>query len=185
MSVVTPEMEQVFGQKMPWAERQRLIEATFPSTQQLAWNRAFKNDTALFGEVLRGILKYDQARKGKPGPRPVANREDSEARLVQFMGEDYSLDPMPVALEKLKGSLSIRGVAAKSGINFNIIFALLHGKQNPDLYTMEQLAAAFNKHPSYFVEYRTQYIVAALVQQINTWPESSIVAYRKLKGGEY
>lgn len=182
---VTEEMEEVFGQKMPWAERQRLIEATFPSTAQLAWERAFKNDSALFGEVLRGILKYDQARKGKPGPRPVANREDSEVRLSQFMGEDYTLDPMPVALKHLKGNRSIRGLAAKTGVNYNTIFALLHGKVAPDLYTMTQIAEAFGKHPSYFVEYRTQYIVAALVAKMQEWPEASIVTYRKLKGGEY
>lgn len=185
MSVVTEEMEQVFGQKMAWADRQRLIEAAFPSTSQLAWERAFKNDSALFGEVLRGILKYDQARKGKPGPRPVANREDSEVRLSQFMGEDYTLDPMPVALKHLKGERSIRGLAAKTGVNYNTIFALLHGKVQPDLLTMTQIAEAFGKHPSYFIEYRLHFVVAAMVEKMQEWPEASIVAYRKLKGGEY
>jgi hypothetical protein len=185
MAVITEDMEEIFAVKMPWAERQRLIEAAFPSTAQLSWEKAFKNDTALFGEVLRGILKYDQARKGKPGPRPVAKREDSEARLLQFMGEDYSIDPMPEALRNLKGDLSLRGLCAKTGLDYNVIFRLIHGKIAPDVMHMTQIAEAFGKHPSYFLEYRIAFVVAALVAKMEEWPESSIVSYRKLRGGEY
>lgn len=179
------EIEEKFLEKMSWKERQALIEQAFPSTVELSWDKALKADVGFFGEVLRGILKYDQEGQGRPGPRSISSRDEGVVRLAQFMGEDHSLSPMPETLKALKGDLSIRKLAAKSGVDYNIVFQLLHGRTAPTLPVMESLAKAFDKHPSYFLEYRTQYIVACLLHQMKEWPEASVSVYRKIKMGEY
>src|SRR5688500_1790328 len=144
--------------KIPLQERQKLIAEKFPDTKDFNWKKAFDNDLDLFARIIRDILKLDQAQPGRPGPRPSIDYGDGVRRLRQFMGQDYALLPFHEAFRILAGDRSVRSLASKLGIDRNQVHRLLTGKVYPGLYDIEVVAKAFGKHPSYFLEYRIQYI---------------------------
>jgi DNA-binding phage protein len=167
---------------VPWDRRARLIVRQFGSVEQLAWRKAFRTDLDLYARTIKDILKLDQAPPGRPGPRPALDYDQGIARLSQYMGEDYSLEPFKYAFRSLAGQRSIRSLARKVDLSKTQVHRLLEGDLEPGSYEMSQIAKAFGKHPSFFVEWRAMWITNALVQRLIDNPEASIVLYGKLKG---
>lgn len=172
------------SRKMSWSDRVRLIERQFPSTKHLDWKALFDQDIEIFGRILKDVLKADQAAPGRPGPRPGLDHEVAARRLRQFMGSDYSMLPFSEALGVLANGKSYRAIAAKTGLNRNTIYRLQKGMIEPDSFVMEQVAKAYGKHPSYFIEWRVGYVVGALMKKLESDPEISISVYRKLRQDE-
>lgn len=174
----------VFGElsrrKAPWDQRVRVIRERFPSIVRLDWNRAFSDDLELFARVLRDILKLEQAQPGRPGPRPSLDVAAATRRMQQFLGKDYTLEAFPEAFRILAGNRSIRHLAAKVGLDRTLVYRLLHGRIEPDAYALDQIANAFGKSPSYFLEYRIAFIVAALTNRLEWSPETTVGLYREL-----
>lgn len=170
--------------KIPWQERYKVIKTQFPSVDRLDWAEAFKN-VDLFGRVLRDILRIDQSLDNRtgPGPRPVLDEKRARDRLRQLLGEDFSYTYFSETFGQLCGDRSIRSVAAKVGFSPKLVFLLKHGQREPDLWVLEQVARAFNKDPSYFVEYRTAFIVSALCDQMDKSPETTVDLYKKMSHG--
>lgn len=163
------------------SKRVSLIKEQFPATAHLDWKRAFDQDMDLFARLLRDILKLDQAQPGRPGPRPALDYETGVQRLRQYMGEDYSVLPFGEAFKILSAGRSIRNLAAKTGLDRNQVHRLLTGQIDPDVYSMTQVAKSFNKHASYFLEYRTLVITNAILGRLEYSPETTIGMYRKLQ----
>lgn len=178
------ERESVAKKKIPWQERYLIIKEQFPSIDRLNWAEAFKN-VDLFGRVLRDILRIDQSLDSRtgPGPRPVLDEKRARERLRQLLGQDFSYSPFGETFDVMTAGRSMRGMAAKTGLSVKMIFQLKHGEREPDLYIMEQIAKAFNKDPSYFVEYRTAFIISALCDQMDKSPETTVDLYKKLSHG--
>lgn len=175
--------EQATKDKVAWDRRAALILSQFDSVEKLRWRKAFESDIDLFARLVKDILKLDQAQPGRPGPRPALDYKEGVARLKQYMGQDYALDPFPESLKNLANGRSIRAVARKSGLSKNHIHRLLTGELEPDAYAMSRIAEAFGKHPSYFPEWRDFWITNALVHRLRDHPESSIALYRRFKDG--
>lgn len=175
--------EKAAGKKMPWKDRYALILEHFPIADRLDWKEALR-DVDLYGRVLKDILRMDQANEewAGPGPRPVLDQQRARERLRQFMGDDYSYLPFREAFDVLAGDRSIRHLANKIGFGAHNTWNLKNGHKEPDLYTLEVIAKAFNKDPSYFVEYRIAYVLGALGDQMSTNPEMTVDLYRKLRG---
>lgn len=169
------------GKKLSWDSRRNLIKDQFPSYDSLNWEAAFRADVGLLGLIIKEVLKSDQSSLGRPGPRPTLDPKRSVERYNQFIGDDFSYLPMSETLDFLKGKLSVRGLAAKTGLDFNKIYRLLAGTSSPDVASMQSIAKAFGKHPSYFLEYRVLYILGAIEQEIVKSPESTATLYLKLK----
>lgn len=163
-----------------WEKRSAKIRERFPSTAHLDWKKAFDNDIDLFGRILRDVLKVDQSQPGRPGPRPALDYKQGVARLRQLMGQDYTCLPFHEAFKILSDGRSIRHLAVKTGLDRNMVYKLLRGDHAPDVYAMSQVAKSFDKHPSFFLEYRIMYIAAALMERMEWAPESTIGTYRKL-----
>lgn len=177
------EFHELTRERAPWDVRATRIRQRFPSVHELDWNGAFTRDLDLFARVLRDILKLEQAQPGRPGPRPSLDVKDATRRMQQFLGRDYSIEPFPEAFRILGADRSIRHLAAKTGLNRNTIYRFLAGVQVPDAFEMEQVAGAFGKHPSYFLEYRILYIISALVSRLEWSPETTVGLYRELATG--
>ena len=173
--------EQATKEKAPWDRRAAMISAQFNSVDQLSWRKAFQTDIDLFGRLVKDILKLDQAQPGRPGPRPALDYEQGVARLRQYMGQDYSLDGFRDSLKHLANGRSIRSLARKTGLSKNHIHRLMTGEMQPDAYAMRQIADAFGKHPSYFLEWRSMWIACAIVDRVTLNPEASIALYRKMR----
>lgn len=177
------DFHELTARKVPWDERVQVIKKRFPSIDRLNWDKAFKADPTLFGRVVNDILKVDAAQPGKPGKRPAIEPKDAEQRLRSLMGEDYTSLPFTDAFNLMVGHRSIRHVAAKTGLNRNVIFDLKQGGR-PSVNTMEKVAKAYGKKPDFFAEYRLSYITAVLYQRLDSNPESTINLYRKVRFSE-
>lgn len=173
--------EQATKDKVAWDRRAAMILDQFSSVDKLRWRKAFESDIDLFARLVKDILKLDQAQPGRPGPRPALDYKQGVARLRQYLGQDYAMDEFPVALKGLANGRSIRSVARKTGLSKNHIHRLLTGELAADAYAMSEIAAAFDKHPSFFLEWRAMWIANALVHHVVDHPEASIALYRRFR----
>ena len=168
------------GLKVPWGERRRLIERVWPSIHGLDWDLAMRQDPELMGEILRDIIKLDQAEPGRSGPRPPVDPQRAAATLRRMMGEDYSVVPFAETFRILADGKSYRALARKCFISLKKVHLYMTGKEVPPVDEIKLIAEAFGKLPSYFVEYRTAYVAAALEDRMLTNPDASIGFYRRL-----
>jgi len=167
--------------KTSWVTRAQAIKKRFPATASYDWRKAFADDIELFGRIVRDILKFERAAPGRPGPRPALEEDIARRKVRQYLGQDYSELPFKDAFAALKGDRSIRNLAQKCGLEKSMTLRLLQGKVEPDGYILTQVAEAFGKSPSYFLEWRLAYIVNAIVERIQDVPEANIGLYRKLR----
>ena len=188
--IVTPPADEkpdlgVFAADMPWQERVELIHKVFPSTVQLDWNRAFEQDSGLFGRILNDILKADQATPGRPGKRPALNQEEAKRKWREIVGDDsvdYTMLPFHRAFKNLVGDkYSIRHLARKCNLDKSMIHNLLRGDKAPTPEIMEKIAVGFKISPSYFLEYRVAYVLGVMFYKLTSMPESSVVFYNKIR----
>lgn len=168
------------GKKTPWKERVRVIRDEFPSVETLDWNRAMQADPMIMQRIIDDIVKVDVAEPGRSGPRPSLTAE-SNARRRQLLGEDYSYESFTVALRALVGTRSLQHAARKCGIAKTFLWSLLRGEKEPSVEMMERIAAGFGKEPSYFVEYRSAYVAAALAARLEGSPEQSVVVFNRVR----
>jgi transcriptional regulator with XRE-family HTH domain len=166
-------------EKVPWSRRAQTIKEVFPSARGLDWKSAFDRDMDLLGRVLRDILKVDQTEQGRPGPRPSLDYEHGTRRLRQILGEDYSMLPFSEAFKILAGTRSVRHLSTKTGLSKSNVQRLLEGNADPDIDTLQRVAQSFEKHPSFFLEYRLFYIARTILDKLSDAPEATINIYRK------
>lgn len=168
--------------RIPWVERSELIKKRFPSTARLDWYEVFRQDPAILGKIVNDIIKLDQARSGKPGKRPSLEENDAQDKLRKLQDEDYSDMEFVPTLKLLAGTRSIRALSRKISLEKSYVHKLLTSKIEPPVQVIEQIAEAFGKHPSFFLEYRIYYVLAMLNHKLTQSPESSIIFYNRLAG---
>lgn len=166
--------------KVAWEDRAERIVARFPTVKTLDWAAALDKDIDLFGRIIRDVLKLEQAVPGRPGPRPSLETNSAIRRMQQLLGNDFTLEPFHVALTNLRGERSVRAMAHKCNLDRNTLYRLMHGTLEPDGFHMRMVAEGFNRHPSYFLEWRILYIVASLVRRFEWSPETSVAMFRRL-----
>lgn len=166
--------------KVPWEERAEHIRDRFPSVDKLDWTAALDRDQDLFARIIRDILKLEQAVPGRPGPRPSLDVYPATRRMMQLFGKDFALLPFAQALKALAGDRSMRHLSNKTTLDKSHLNRLLLGQREPDGYDMRMCAQAFGKHPSYFVEWRLLYIIAAVTRRLEWSPETSVGIFRQM-----
>lgn len=165
-------------------EAQRVSEyrKRFPTHSTFDWKGHFDEDADLFGALIRDMLRLGAERKHTWGPRDMPEEDEARSLLRQWRGEDYSLFPFAETFAAMTEELSQRQVSHKTGLERTMIRRLLDGRVEPDRLTLEMIAKAFKKQPSFFMEYRMLYVANSIVARMQQWPESSISVYRKLLG---
>jgi plasmid maintenance system antidote protein VapI len=169
-------------QRTPWSEKSRLIREQYPDSVNLDWYEVFTQDPAVMGNLINDIMKLDQARSGKPGKRPSLEEGNTSAKLKRMQDLDYSEKMFTESFKDLVGERSVRAVASKTGLDKSYIHRLLNGTAVPTPETMKMIAESFDKHASFFIEYRVSYILGMLEKKLHDSPESSIVFYKKILG---
>lgn len=170
------------SRKMPTEERDDLLAEKFPSILNLDWEKALANDTDLFARIMRDIIKLDQPRQsGKHGPRPnVMDIDKGMASFRQLIGEDFSNLPFNETFAMLTRSYSVRQIARKARMSPTEVQRLRLGRRGPTMFDMKSIAEGFNKHPSFFVEYRRNYIIEQLSDRLLDEPERITAYYQKM-----
>jgi Helix-turn-helix len=164
--------------RVPWEQRIKMIHEEFPATRDPAWNQILQNPD-IFARILRDVLKVDQIEAGRAGPRPNLDVERGMRTWNEFRG-DYSELPFVDAFRVLVKDNSQRTIARKTGISKTRILRLQQGDDRPNMDDLRVIAEAYNKKPAYFVEYRAEYIIAAVATRLQDEHELTAVLYRKL-----
>lgn len=172
----------IFDGKMPWEERRKLLAIVFPQHEKLDWGQVFRQDPTVLGKIINDIIKHDQAKPGRPGKRPSLDVPAAEQSLRVYQNEDFSILPFREAFMALKGTRSIRHMAQRCDLTATMVQRIIEGRANPTTEIMEKVATGCKKSPSYFQEWRVNYILSILAARLDDAPESSIVQYTKMKG---
>ena len=169
------------GLKVPWAERKKIVNAQFPTTVDLDWERVFRADPHILGQLINDILKVDSAVPGRPGKRPALDIKLAEERLRKIVGDDYTALPFADAVYALMGDHSVLWLAQKTGMNKSYVYRMMSGQSNVALENIEIVAKTFRKDPSYFVEYRLAYIIGVLTRKLESMPDATVGFYGRLR----
>jgi transcriptional regulator with XRE-family HTH domain len=150
----------------------------YPNIQAINWTLAFNNDLDMMGRMIGDILKLQKAEENphRRGRRTVP--QVSVDKLYE-MFDGFSNEPLPVALAKLVGKRSVRQVASKCNMSHMTFYRFLKGQAEPNLLMIEQIAAAFNKPPHYFAEYRAGLLSELLKQKLLQEPNLSVTMIRQ------
>ena len=138
------------------------------------------------GRLLRDILKARQASAtGRPGPRPALDAAKAQPVVDSWMGRDPCAAPYTTmkfgdAFVLLAGERSLRHIARMTDLPRMVVYRLMRGEVAPSAETITKVAQAFEKQPSYFVEWRIGVIASAIVANLTTMPERSVRAYESL-----
>lgn len=189
MTVTDDRRDRLWG-PMEWEDRIDAIKDEWPSVAAsldgtFNWKAAFDRDIDLLGAILRDVLRTDQAEPGRPGPKPNLDRHRSEGRLDEWMGKDptdrpYSYQPFAPTLRLLCRNKSHRQAARKVGVPPSTLYHLMRGAR-PSTPLLEQVAKAFGKSPSYFIEWRQRMILGTVIAGLEANPEHSVRYYETMR----
>lgn len=167
------------GRRLVWTERVELIYQHFPKCRDADWNVVL-SDLDSLGEVVRDILRLEQAEPGKSGPRPAPQVGQGMKSIRQWTGQDHSVLPFHEAFAILAQGYSMSHLARKTTLSRSQVHRLLRAEAQPTPHELSSVAQAFGKEPSYFIEFRTAYIMAALGARLEQAPEATIAIFRKI-----
>lgn len=166
--------------RVPWDERVKLIEEEFPSVRELDWFAALADEDMLV-RILRDILKIDQVDPGRgKGQRPALDYARGMQTWNEIMGRQFCSLPFHEAFKLLTREDSIRTIAEKTLMAKSLVHRLLHGDERPTVDHIRQVASAYGKKPGFFLEYRSEYIMAAIMSRLVDDPELVDAVFTKL-----
>jgi transcriptional regulator with XRE-family HTH domain len=168
------------AKKQSWDKRYQSIKKSYPLIDDPDWNNAISDDDT-FIKVLGDILKSER-KISTPGKRPSLNKSDGIEKLNRILERDYSDSEFCIAFKNLVGQRSVRAINAKTGLSKSHVQRLLTGADDPSIETMEKIATAFRKHPSYFLEYRSFKVLQSINDFLIKNPETATTWYKKVWG---
>ena len=164
--------------KKSWDKKYQSIKKDYPNLDLDDLSSTISDDD-IFIKMLGDILKSER-KISSPGKRPSLNRKDGLENLNKMLDRDFSDLPFSRSFRSLCGNRSVRGIHAKTGLSKSHVQRLLTGQDEPSLETMEKIAIAFKKHPSYFLEYRISNVLEYFYEFLMKNSETATVWYRKI-----
>lgn len=166
----------------------------YPSTTNLTtkdWVAFFDRNPDAMHQILGDIFvitKAAQATVKKSGRRP-RHVNGSLDELYTMITPRYATVPFGDAMNDLIGESSIRKFAAKIPMHYWSLIRLMKGERqiiNPydvesSMITLEMIAKAGGVAPSYFLEYRTLYIMKVFRDVFAAKPNATIGLMNKLR----
>lgn len=166
-------------------------KALYPSCEMGAdaWIAFFNSPAGLtaLGKVLYDI--YDEvmsAEERNAGIRRIGRRPGRKAvPLDEVMGivlpQEFTNDPLPVALGRLLRGRSQRQFAYKVPCSQSHLSRILSGERMPDLDQLERIAEAAGVRPWFFPEWRAQYVSGLVTEVLAENPHLSISALKTIR----
>lgn len=151
------------------------------ASSQRSWVAAFTHRPEALEGMLSDLIKQAYAKPGRIGQRPMPKEE--EVNLEALLQGEYSDEPLHIALPKLV-KISQVEFCKKLHISRRMYQRMLlpendSSKYHPDMQLIQRLAAAVNKPPSYFLEYRLIAAQAAFLRLIQDRPVIATRLYRE------
>jgi|JI10StandDraft_1071094.scaffolds.fasta_scaffold260078_2 hypothetical protein len=167
------------AKKIPWEQKYKTIVSQYPQIVDVSWSHVLREDNDVFARLLGDVLKSG-GRGSRPGKRPQLDRAEAISRLAKLNDEDYSEYDFNSTFRSLCGDMSVRAVALKTGLAKSFIHRLLLNEATPSFETMEKIAEAFDKHPSFFLEYRIARVLVIVEEFLSDSPETATAWYLKV-----
>lgn len=165
----------------------------YPSTAmgEKEWVEVFDQNSdimwQLVGDIYQAVRFQEERERGvvRMGRRPRTTGSLDEVWKTVFP-PTYSNEPFGKALADLLETrrMSQRAFAPKVPCHQTTLCRFLNGTNKPDLQMMERIAAAAKVHPSYFVEWRAEYVGKVIWQVLLERPNMGISAVRMLRQGQ-
>lgn len=165
----------------------RSLMAPTAKARRTAWVYAFTERPEAMEDLLSDMIKQAYAKPGRIGQRPMPKEED--VNLDVLLHGEYTEEPLDVSLPPLI-KISQRAFCTKIHMNRRIFQRVLlpdkdeKGRPNPEKYhpdmeTLQRIAEAVGKPPSYFLEWRQMAATAAFVNLITERPGIATALYRQ------
>lgn len=128
-------------------------------------------------------LRDEEARRGeqRSGRRPRPDLVPLEVVLDAVFPSRFSMDPFPVALEKVMDGRSQRAFSKEVPCHQTTLSRLLSGELEPDLSMMERVAKAGGVEPWFFLEWRAGFVARTVQRALLSDPNASVNAIRGLR----
>lgn len=141
---------------------------------------AFTERPEAMEDMLSDMIKQAHAKPGRIGQRPMPKEE--EVNLDALLHGEFTDDPLHVSLPPLI-RVSQRAFCTKIYMNRRLFQLLLlppsdPQKHWPDMYSLERIAKAVDKPPSFFMEWRQMAATAAFISMINERPGIATHLYK-------
>ncbi len=134
-------------------------------------------------DVYDEVISREERENGKRriGRRPAREATTLAAVMAVVKPEEFSNEPLPVALKLLLRGRSQRQFARTVPISQPYLNRLLAGHHKADLDLLEALAGAANVPPWHFLEWRALYIGELITTVLAENPHMGITALRALR----
>lgn len=158
---------------------------------EAAWVAVFDRNAdimwAIVGDVYDAVKTEQEKEAGirRMGRRPARQATSMDEVFATVFPNQYSMDPFPVAFEKLLSGRSQRQFAMKIPCNQGTISRLLSGHVQPDLIMLERIADAAKVPAHFFVEYRALLIGAMVTRILLQQPNMGVTAMKRVRTGRY
>lgn len=156
------------------------VESDHPATRAPEWVRLLDNSDVM-AAIIRDLIVIDR-QPARRGARPLPVYEEGRRRLQALFGEeDFSASPFPEAFRALTRHHSRTQVARRTGLSRSRVHRLLADERfEPTLEEITAIAAAYNRRPEHFREFRTRLITALVAHHLDEHPERSSLLVQQL-----
>jgi len=165
---------------LTWEEKRKRIEEEHPEALEATWSHVLRNEPDMFARIIGDIIRSSGG-SSRPGKRPTLDRGDASAVLKKLMGEDYSEYDFIDTFKILVDDESLRQTAQRTGLALSFVHKLLNGAAQPSYETIEKIATAYDKEPSFFLEYRIGFVIASIDSFLHHSPETATAWYQKMR----
>lgn len=158
-----------------WEQRIQNAHSTYPSTSSGLTRddtRRVVDGEEVIARLLRDVLSIDNV-EVRRGQRPRLDPDEGRRLLNGLRGQDYTVEPFHVALRALAGTRSLQNLGRRTGLSKANLSRLLSNQKEPRAEEMEAVAAAFDKRPTYFAEYRTILFADMVRERLASDPDHS------------
>jgi transcriptional regulator with XRE-family HTH domain len=134
-------------------------------------------------DIYDEVISREERENGKRriGRRPARDATTLARVMAVVKPEEFSNEPLPIALKALLRGRSQRQFAKTVPISQPYLNRLLAGHHKYDLDLLESLAEAANVPPWHFLEWRAMYIGELITTVLAENPHMGITALRALR----
>lgn len=152
------------------------LKNKFPQLENIDWSEVIRKNPDVLENIVGDIVKTE-------GSRRKVNRSDKTRRISAIYNTDHSEKPFKESFTILSVNESIRKTASKIEASPAHVYNLKEGKAEPTIEIMERIAIAYNRDPSYFLEYRVHYVLKSISHFLMKNPETASAWYGKTTNG--
>jgi hypothetical protein len=153
-----------------------LKEKKFPQLQEIDWSEVLRKNPDVLENIVGDIVKVEGARR-------KVERSKATRRISAIYNIDHSEREFKESFSILTGSESLRKTASKIDVSPAYVHNLKLGKAQPTLEIMEAIAYAYDRHPSFFLEYRIHYVLESISSFLVKNPETATAWFSKVTNG--